>query len=164
MKLEYSVFFTLPETGLSTLHTVYYYRCGPSVSMGKQTQRIPELSGSQNVCELTAYCISMSETVVRSNGSRGIQTHWSADIQAFVVSWWEKEKHYGVQAASICVLLCAYKCSILPVSQFLSQVLIFPKVCNGENCSCIWLARNSFHLYLNNWQKESVCDDTVSIK
>lgn len=109
MKLEYSVFFALPETGLSALHTVYYYRCGPSVSVGKQPQKIPELSSSQNVCELTAYCISMSETVVRSNGSRGIQTHWSADIQAFVVSWWEKEKHYGVQAASICVLPCAHK-------------------------------------------------------
>lgn len=57
-----------------------------------------------------------------------------------------------------------HKCSILPVSQFLSQVLIFPKVCNGENCSCIWLDRNSFHLHLHNWQKESVCDDTVPVK
>lgn len=46
----------------------------------------------------------MTNTVVRNNGSQGIQTHWSADTQAFVVSGWEKKKkkkHPGVQAASI---------------------------------------------------------------
>lgn len=154
MKLEYSVFFILPETGLSTLHTVYYYRCGPSVSMGKQTQKIPELSVSQNVCELTAYCISMSETVVRSNGSRGIQTHWSADR----LLWSLGGRRRSIMEFRLPPFV-SFQCSILPVSQFLSQVLIFPRVCNGENCSCIRLARNSFHLYLHNWQKESVCDD-----
>lgn len=86
----------------------------------------------------------------RGNRSRGIQTHWSADTQAFVVSGLEKEKHPGAQAAFISATN-THECSLSPVPPSLLQVLNFQRVCNEQHCyraaACIWLTLNSFHLW-----------------
>lgn len=107
----------------SSLLLMWPYR--ESVSVGQRTCAHTNTRRYQS-CGITRMFCKFANSVqavykwlrqrFRGNRSRGIQTHWSADTQAFVVSGWEKEKHPPAQAAFI------------PVTNF-------QRVCKEQHCT-----------------------------